>query len=246
MYWGIDAGNWGNTATADLYFDDFAVNQGTGSFQTSYPGQGNIVYLHPNAAGDNNTWETSAGGAGSATNYQAVDEVTPDDATTYLKRITTTIKVDDYNVTDSSTAGIDPYDSISLVQVGMRAKATSATASNDRNILLRIKKTTSGTVSKSGNTDFSSTSYVTHSDPVPKIYQLNAYTDPDSATWTTSTLDTMQIGMENQTSVTTEVDVSKLWAMVEYIDGSIMPSPTGPLQFARGKLVFAKGKLIIN
>lgn len=209
----IEIGSIFASQTFDLYFDDVAVNDGSGSAQTSWPGDGKIIHLKPNAAGDSNTWLKSDGGAGDNSNYQDVDEVTPDDATTYLKRTTTTIKVDDYNC---GASGIGASDTVNVVSVGVRGKATSNTASNDRNILLRIKKTASGTVQKSGNIDYSTTAWETHGDPTPKVYQLTTYADPDAGAWTQSTLDTMQIGMETQTSATTEIDISTIWALVDY------------------------------
>jgi hypothetical protein len=32
-----------NTATADLYFDDIAINDGGGTTQNSFPGTGNLA-----------------------------------------------------------------------------------------------------------------------------------------------------------------------------------------------------------
>ena len=41
------------SVTADLYFDDVAVNDNSSTAQNSLPGAGSIVHLWPNAAGDN-------------------------------------------------------------------------------------------------------------------------------------------------------------------------------------------------
>jgi hypothetical protein len=70
--------------TGDWYFDDIAVNDNTGSYQNSYPGPGSVIALRPNAAGDVNTFATQTGGtAGAGNNFGRVNEVTPDDATTF-------------------------------------------------------------------------------------------------------------------------------------------------------------------
>lgn len=82
----ILGGNLGSetTTTGDWFFDDVAINDSTGSSQTSYPGGGSVIVLRPNAAGDVNTFGTQTGGtAGAANNYGRVNEVTPDDATTF-------------------------------------------------------------------------------------------------------------------------------------------------------------------
>lgn len=213
----VEAGS----TSCDLYIDDIAINDTAGSDQNGLPGAGSIVHLLPNAAGDLNTWQTSAGGAGSSTNFQAVDEATPpDDATTYLKRIATTIKNDDYNVDSSASAGIGSGDAVTLVEVGIRGGAISATASTDRDVLLRIKGQASGTVVKSANSTnrLNINGWTTHSAAKPQTSKLVRYTNPQgNVAWTPAALDTMQIGVENQTSVTTEVRVSSLWALVEYV-----------------------------
>src|SRR3990167_6860390 len=46
----------GGTKTCDIYFDDIAINDSTGSFQNSWPGEGEIIHLRPNATGDNSAW----------------------------------------------------------------------------------------------------------------------------------------------------------------------------------------------
>src|SRR3990167_107864 len=38
-------------ATADLFFDDIAINDDSGSFQNSYPGEGSIIHLRPSGIG---------------------------------------------------------------------------------------------------------------------------------------------------------------------------------------------------
>jgi hypothetical protein len=217
-------------ATADLFFDDWAVNDTSGSAQTGLPGAGSIVHLYPDSAGDGNTWQTSAGGAGSATNVQAVDEVTPDDGTTYLKRIATTIKVDDYNLESSASKGIGSGDTVTLVAVGVRGGAISATASTDRDILLRIKSQASGTVVKSASSTnrMNINGWTTHAAAVVRNHKLVSYTDPQAGgAWTPAKLDTAQIGMENQTSVITEVRVSAIWALVEYVPATTISHNLG-------------------
>jgi hypothetical protein len=213
-------GNHTGAGTFVAYFDDWAINDSTGSFQNSYPGPGHVAHFKPTGSGDGNTWQKSNGDAGDANNYNQVFELTPDDATTYLKRIATTIKVDDYNVTDPSTAGIDSANiNINAIQVGIRGGAISATASTARDVLLRIKKAASGTVSKSGTSQnrLNINGWTTHTTVAPKLYKLTLYNDPDGSPWTYGTLISMQIGCENQTSSTTEVRMSTIWAAVDYV-----------------------------
>ena len=210
--------------TGDMYIDDIAINDSTGSGQTSYAGEGKIVHLYPRVAGDGNTWLKSGGGAGDANNYQDVDEVTPDDVTTYLKRTTTGIKVDYYLTFAAETLGIDLRAVIKLVGIGVRGGATSATAATSRDILLGVKGIAGGTIVKSAisTNRMNTAGWTTHTTVTPRNYQLHAYVNPqDSLAWLTSTLNSMQIGMENQISSTVETRVSTIWALVEYQPGNL-------------------------
>lgn len=211
----------GTTTTADLLVDDIAINDSTGTAQTSFPGEGRIVHLRPDSAGDNHGW-LEASGVDDALNYAAVDEVTPDDATTYVKRTSAT-PTDDHNLQSSSSAGIGAPDTITLVQVGQRAGAISATATG-RSDVLRIKGQASGTVLESASVDISVNGWITHSDPLARVYKLTAYTNPqDSSAWTPATLDTAQIGYRANVSSTNEIRVSTVWALVEYVAAAVTP-----------------------
>lgn len=204
------------TLNCDYYFDDTAINDTSGSNQNSYPGEGSIVHALPSADGDNHAWLKQGGGAGDANNYQSIDEVTPDDATTYLKR-TSGQPIDDYNLQNGSDIGIGASDTITLVQVGARVGASSNTTNSARELTYRIKKTSGGTVATQANNLCNATAFVTHTVTIPRVYQLTRYTDPDGGAWTPTTIDSMQIGIQPDTSSTTEVRVSAIWALIEYV-----------------------------
>ncbi|MGW2048564.1 hypothetical protein ACWCPF_25785 [Streptomyces sp. NPDC001858] len=207
-------------ATTDLYIDDVAVNDTTGTAQTGLPGAGNVVHLKPNAAGDNNGFATVVGGtAGAANNYTRVSETTPDDATSYNATTATgTTTIDDFNVDSTSSAGIGASDTITLVQVGGRVGSNAATAAS---IVYRIKGQASGTVSESASVSVAVSGWSTHKVGSPFPYQLTAYTNPQTSTaWTPSTLDTAQIGYRGNVSQSTARRVSTLWVLVEYVPAS--------------------------
>lgn len=209
-------------STGDWFFDDIAINNNSGSNQNSWPGEGKIVHILPNAAGDSNQWLHDDGTAADTNNYTECDEVTPDDATTYVKRTTTGTLTDDYNCQSSSDLGIASSDTITLVSVGVRAGATSATSTN-RGGVLRLKSAASGTVTSSGTLDWSVNGWLTMTDTVSSslVYPLVSYTDPTTAVaWTptgTNSIDNMQIGFNNAQSSTNEIRVTKVWAAVEYV-----------------------------
>jgi hypothetical protein len=221
----------GNTSTHDIYMDDFAVNDSSGTAQNSWPGEGSIVHLKPNAAGDN-AMGLNQGSAPAATGWESVDEVTPDDAVTY-HNLDANNDVLDVNLESSATAGIGASDTITLVQVGERHNGASA-ANYTYNT--RIKSQASGTVVSGTAITTSATVFGTNTGANPRNYQLTRYTDPQAGgAWTPSLLDTTQIGVI-ATDATPDVYITALWALVEYAPPAVVDA-TGTV--AAGSLAVA-------
>lgn len=201
-----------DTATCDFFFDDMAVNDSSGTAQTGLPGDGKVIRLSPNAAGDANGFLVQVGGTGgSANNFTRVSETTPDDATTYNGAALLNAE-DLFNCTDS---GITATDVVNVVSVGVRmadlvgADATAA-------FKIEIEKTSGGTKTQSATLIPNSTTWLSNATVAPKTYPLITYTDPDGAAWVLSTLDSMQIGYI-QTAINVQtIAVSTIWAYVDY------------------------------
>lgn len=213
----VRMGTTGTGGTLDWYMDDVAVNDTTGSVQNGLPGPGAIVHLYPDAAGDNNLWSTAVGGtAGAANNFTRVNERTPNDATSYNQTVATgTTTIDDFNLQSAASAGIGSADIINLVSVGIRAGSDNTTAAS---LVTRLKSQAAGTVVESASTSINVNGWQTHKGAVPRLYQLNSYTDPQSGgAWTPALLDTAQIGYRTNVSQVTTRRVSGLWALVEVI-----------------------------
>jgi len=209
-----------DSCTADVYFDDIAVNDNSGSVQNGLPGAGSIVHLKPNAAGDNSGFATAVGGtAGAANNYTRVSETTPDDLTTYNNTtVTGTTTIDDFNVDSSASAGIGSSDTVTLVQVGQRMGSNAATTAS---IVTRIKGQASGTTTESASLPVNVNGFRTHALASPYTYKLTAYTNPQTSTaWTPTTLDSMQIGYRGNVAQTTSRRISTIWALVEFVPSS--------------------------
>lgn len=202
----------GDSGLTGLYYDDIALNDGTGSFQNSYPGSGKVIHLRPSAAGDSNGFLAQIGGTvGSANNYTRVNEVTPDDATSYNGSALLNAE-DLFNADDS---GIGSSDSVNVVAVGVRMADLVATDSTAA-FKVELEKTASGTKSQSAAIAPNSTAWLTNSAASPRNYPLVTYQDPDAADWAKTTLDSMQIGyIQTATNVRT-IAVSTLWASVDY------------------------------
>lgn len=199
----------------EWWFDDVALNDNTGGSQNSYPGSGKILQLYPSAAGDVNTFATQTGGtAGSSNNYTRVNEVPPDDATSF-NGSNTLNQQDLFNVTNS---GIGASDTVNVVMVGGRFR--NNTADTTTAIEFQIEKTSGGTLSSSSAIIPDTTSWNTNGTSAPRNYPLVTYQDPDGAAWTQTTLDSMQIGYIISAGSTNRIDVTNVWASVDYTPAS--------------------------
>lgn len=110
-------GIYGSAAT--VYYDDIAINNVSGSFQNSWPGDGGVVALTPNAAGDSNC---------TTGNYTMVGEIPISNTAasgSTMCELDTNATTAYFNVTDSSTAGIGSSDYVALVYELARIKDTS-------------------------------------------------------------------------------------------------------------------------
>ena len=207
-----------NTAIT-LNYDDIAINDQTGSNQTGLPGAGLLLRYSPNAAGDSNTFGTQVGGtAGSANNFTRVDEVTPDNATSYNASITA---ASDLFKVGAVTGSLPAGSTINVVQVGGRIANITA-ADTTASLQFQIEQQASGTIAKSGAIIPDTLTWSTNSTSAPHNSPLTLYQDPTSTNWTTSTIASMQIGYLIDFAHTDASAISTIWAYVDY-----SPAPIG-------------------
>jgi hypothetical protein len=215
---GADIIRFGQSTSSNFewYIDDIAINDNSGSLQNSWPGFGKIIHLKPNATGDTNSFATQTGGtAGASNNFTRVNEVTPDDATTFNG--SNTLNEEDLFNCDNSNISLNS--TINVVAVGVRFRNNTADATTA--IKLEIEKTASGTISQSSAIVPNSTTWKTNAIDVPFDYPLVLYKDPDNIDWTQATLDTMQVGYKITTGGTNRIEVSTLWASIDYNEYNI-------------------------
>lgn len=202
--------------TGEWYFDNVAINSEAGTAQNSWPGEGAILHLYPNAAGDFTEGTSGTGGTG----YDDIDESpTPDDDTSYWKLVDPSSSSTDADRLDVNVEAFPgSADSITLVQVGHRVMPDTL---SPMSVVDRIKGQASGTLLESATVSITGAVYVTHDDTAgTQQYKLTAYTNPqDGAAWTSTTLGTMQIGMRAP-DATPDVRVTSLWALVDYVPSS--------------------------
>ena len=161
---------------ADFYFDDFIVNDTTGTVSNSWPDGAGITMLVPNADGNYTAW-TSTGGA---VDYTEIDDVTtygnlPDGDTTTILSGTTGQRTS-VGLSNTTQPG-----SVEAIMLCTYAK-NSVSGSDNMAQSVRI-----------GSTDYDSTAFVpaTAYGWRTDILTLNPAT---AARWLTSELDTMQQG----------------------------------------------------
>lgn len=210
ILWGVITPN----ATCDIFFDDVALNDSQGSNQTSYPGSGKLIRLKPDASGDSNQWLKTDGSAGSSTNYQLVDEVTPNDATDYVQS-TTLNDIDFYNC---EASGINSYDTVNVVTIHTRITNDVADATIAAKV--QVEKTSGGTVAQGSAIIPNTTTWTTDGATATFLPTLVTYADPDASAWTSSTLDSMQIGVKITTDGTNKILASTVWTYFDYTPGT--------------------------
>lgn len=216
----------GTQTTSDIFFTDMKICDSTGSSFNSYPGNGNVLLVRPNGAGESTGWSI-AGSSPAATNWQSVNEVPPDDAITLVNEALLS-DIDLYTVASS---GLHPYDRINAVAVGIRFNNDTADAISTFKV--EIEKANGGTKLQSSAIVPNSTVWSTNqTQTVGTIaYPLVAYTDPDGAPWVGGgTLDTMRIGMISGTVGINKIQVTNLWAYIDYTP-STSPITTGLVSY---------------
>lgn len=214
FYWQV-GGNLASEAqtSGGWYFDDMAINDTTGSYQTSWPGEGWIAHLKPDGTGDNGDWTGT---------YADIDEETPDGNASYIYSNTVN-QLEDVNCA-ATASHLDSNATINVVAVGVNFAGASTTAV--ASFKVRIKDNTGATVSESAALTPNSTGYRNNSVANPANYPLVTYVRPGSTAWTKAYLDTAQVGVNCSTGNTNAARVTSLWISIDYVPTS---SITGTL-----------------
>ncbi len=224
---GIDRLSWGSmvSGTTDLYFDDIAINNSSGRAADNWPGEGKIVHMNPaDSDGSNSAWSDTGG---NGVDFDEVDEVTPDDETTYI--YSQSLNITDVDLESSSSVGIGVNDKIKLASVGARAKSCGSGPgpscfSGFGDPINYATRVIAGGDTDENNAEMNDSdfSWQTNSVTEPKLNVTTAYDLPGTSTapWTASDLDSAEIGVRNLDSGGVGFGVSTLWLQVEYVERS--------------------------
>lgn len=166
---------WGYGASTTTYWDDIAINDTDGSADNTWPGDGRVIAIKPDAAGDNIDFTPSAGA-----NYQNVDDVPPDGDTTYNESGSD----DDYDLLNLEACGLS---GVTILGIDVKLTVRKTVANGDH---MRAKIKTSGTEYNGSDQDLA-TSYTR----LVESWRENPYT---SSAWVAAELDALQAGYENR------------------------------------------------
>lgn len=160
---------------SEMYFDDLAINDTTGTVDNSWCGDGRVIYLAPNAAGDTTQLTPSAGA-----NYAAVDDRPHDSDSTYVEGST----VDNRDLYNLAASGLAAGSTIGRVIPIASAKDTVA---NGGKIKLGLKTST---------TEYFGDDLTLTTGYTPQ-YGSQYLTNPLTGNpWTIAELDALQMGVK--------------------------------------------------
>ena len=196
--------------------DDIAINNATGSFQTSWPGAGKIALAEPGgetAMG----WEDETAGASLYTNVNDLPG-TPDDAN-YNKEDDTDAQIDQM-ILATLPAEIPADADMILMDLYARVGSTQVAATTGR---LKIWDEAS-VLTNGPNVDFAINGW-----RILSVGPTNEHQVFDLGTRTKANVQDFDIGYENITNVATRARrVSALWANVEWIEAAPGGGATWP------------------
>jgi len=162
---------YGDSWGGQVYMDDIAINDTTGSVNNSWIGQGGIRPLLVNADGDHTGLTPSTG----TDNYALVDEVPASD-TDYVSGSTKDV----YDLYTVDTSGMPASYTVSAVKWIARARVTEDAANITP--VIRSESTTEQQSDIALSTSFTVKELIMETDPI------------DDAAWTKTKIDALEIG----------------------------------------------------
>jgi hypothetical protein len=206
----------GAFTAGEVFMDDYSINDDAGTFQNDYLGDGKLIYLFPDSAGDNADWTRSTG----ANNWANVDDPPasggPNDATDY-NYSNTVNQIDDFNIGTTIPSSPSVSDTINMVAVNVRYTCDNSGA--PASFVVRCKASASGTVEESSAITPNTTAWRLNSNDANFLFApLTLYDLPGASTtvWTATELETAQIGYRISTGNTNNVRISTIWMVVDY------------------------------
>lgn len=176
-------------ASGTWYFDCIAVNDDTGTAETSYPPDGYLTVLRPNATGE---YSDGAGSGGDT--YTTIDDDVPDLGTTYWDLQANSDKVS-VNIEPYADGGIGASDTINLVEVKGLIGAPAVGGLYPGTMLGYTGDWDEASASRQNGPDYHPFSVYT---PLQRVSRGIWYLNPsDTSAWEPSDLSDLQIGFHS-------------------------------------------------
>lgn len=213
--------------TADLYFDDVAVNNDSGTSQASWPGVGSVVTLFPNGAGEFEQTITLNGSAPESSAWASTDDGTATGTVDTVDYATFTSNSADWTGLGSRFAiameDLPFADAVALVAFGLRISNAGAGAAT---YTLGAQTSNGGTKSTSPtqNFDGNTTWHLNNASATRVTHQWVLYADPDSAAWTRTSVNNLQY-LVRSTDASPNINIGSAWLTVEFTPGE-EPAPS--------------------
>lgn len=217
-----------DTATAvDVYFDDVAVNDSSGSSQTSWPAAGSVTSLFPTGSGEFEQTVSFGGSAPAATAWESTDDGTATGTVDGVDYVTFTSTSADWAGLGSRIAlAMDdlPFaDAVALVGFALRlnnAAAGTATYTLGAQTGNGGTKSTASVQNYDGGTTWTLNSAL----GTRAAHQWVLYADPDAAAWTRTSVNNLQY-LVRGTDASPNINITAMWVTVEYTPGAA-PEPS--------------------
>lgn len=223
----------------EWYFDDVALNDETGTEDITHPPAGSVVHMlvtghsAAHAPGIQGTdWDTGTGdeldvAAGTGlTAWEMLDEASPDMDTTWIKLLVASSGVANrahhYTLQNCADVGIGAEDTIRFVHTLLFIRGV--TTSNCSYVA--SQRVQSGTVASTGTITNGSVDWNMKNGAIPKWGLQVAYTDPDLAAWTPTTLDGLELGFR-AIDISPNPHITWLAAQVEFEPAEVEPPAGG-------------------
>lgn len=190
--------------TNNTYYDDIAINDETGSFQTSWPGAGNIAIVTA-ASNDTVTWTNTGANCSGTSQYDCVDDIPGsayDDTSGYND--TASVQTDRFNIT-TIPSEVPASADITVLSVYGKLGGSSTTGTNTARLSLWDD---SGTETNGSTAAYCDT---TTWGPVA-IYHS------DAGTKTKADIQNYDIGYE-PVSLNQTCRATALWMLIEWAPG---------------------------
>jgi hypothetical protein len=196
------------------HFDDLVINDSTGSYSNTYPGNGGLVCIRP--TGDSSVaWTRS--GTDSGANWSQLDETPPNDVTDYVTS-NTLDQIDLYTLADTPAA-VASDDTIIGVFPGIRFAVDDATGSDPD---FTIGLSSGGNVDECGTQNAGAIGYRTNDGGGALVNHLvlannSNYEQPATSTaYTKTVVDALLYRLRESATDTHFVRVSAVWVYVHH------------------------------